>query len=71
MVHIGYEAQVVPRFSPFGDSVILTHDRCMVCTERTIGSEIILDARNELIGDLGHVESHFGPFGDSVSVSAR
>jgi hypothetical protein len=25
----------------------------------------------ELPGDVGHVESHFGPFGDSVSVSAR
>jgi hypothetical protein len=25
----------------------------------------------ELLGDMGHVESRFGPFGDSVSVSAR
>jgi hypothetical protein len=25
----------------------------------------------ELLSDVGHVESHFGPFGDSVSVSAR
>jgi hypothetical protein len=25
----------------------------------------------ELLGDVGHVESHFGPFGDSVSVRAR
>ena len=25
----------------------------------------------ELIGDVGHVESHFFPFGDSVSVSAK
>jgi hypothetical protein len=24
--------------------LILTQDRCMVCTERTIGSEIVLDA---------------------------
>jgi hypothetical protein len=24
--------------------LILTQDRCMVCTERTIGIEIILDA---------------------------
>jgi hypothetical protein len=24
----------------------------------------------ELLGDEGHVESHFGPFGDSVSVCA-
>jgi len=25
----------------------------------------------ELLGDVGYVESHFFPFGDSVSVSAR
>jgi hypothetical protein len=43
----------------------------MVCTERTMGSEIIMDALMELLGDLGHVESHFGLFGDNVSVHAR
>jgi hypothetical protein len=26
--------------------LILTQDRCTVCTEHTIGSEIILDAHN-------------------------
>ena len=46
-------------------------DRCMVCANNTIGSKIILEEPVELIGDLGHVESHFGPFGDSVSVSER
>jgi hypothetical protein len=25
----------------------------------------------ELLGDMGHVKSCFGPFGDNVSVSAR
>jgi hypothetical protein len=25
----------------------------------------------ELLGDVDYVESHFGPFGDSVSVGAR
>jgi hypothetical protein len=25
----------------------------------------------ELLGDMGHVESRLGPFGDSVSVGAR
>jgi hypothetical protein len=25
----------------------------------------------ELLGEVGHVESCFGPFGDGVSVSAR
>ena len=43
----------------------------MVCTERTIGLEIVLDAPDELLANMGHVESLFGPFGDGVSVSAR
>jgi hypothetical protein len=25
----------------------------------------------ELLGDVGHVESHLGPFGDSVSIGSR
>ena len=41
MVLIGDEAQVEARFGPFGDSA---NDRCTVCVEHTIGSEIILDA---------------------------
>ena len=62
MVHLGDEAQVVARFSPFRDCVILTQDRCTVCTERTIGSEIVLDAPVELLEDVGLVESCFGLF---------
>ena len=50
---------------------ILTLDRCTVCAECTIGSEIILDAPMELLGDVRHVESCFGPFGESDSVGAR
>jgi hypothetical protein len=49
---------------------ILMQDRCIVCAERTTGLEIILHPM-ELLGDVGHVESHFGPSGDSVSVGAR
>ena len=44
-------------------------DRCTVCVELTVGSEIVLDA--QLLGDVGRVESHFFLFGDSVSVGAR
>jgi hypothetical protein len=51
--------------------LILTQDRCTVCTERTIGSQIVWDAPDGLISDMGRVESHFSPFGDGVSVSAR
>jgi hypothetical protein len=47
-------------------------ERFVVCAERTKGSEkSFWKHPMELQGDVGHVESHFGPFGDSVSVSAR
>ena len=45
MVLLGDEAQVEYLFSVHLDIVlILTQDRCTVCVERSIGSEIILDA---------------------------
>ena len=43
----------------------------MVCVERNIGSEIILDVPDGIHGDVGHVESHFFLFGYSVRVGAR
>jgi hypothetical protein len=43
-----------------------TQDRCMAFAEHTIGSKIISDTPIELLGDVGHVESNFGSFGDSV-----
>jgi hypothetical protein len=51
--------------------LILTHDRYTDCAEHTTGSKIILHASMKLLGDVGHVESYFGPFGDRVSVGAR
>jgi hypothetical protein len=45
-------------------------DRCMVCTERTIGIEIILDTLDGTPSEEAQVEAQFGPFGDSVSVRA-
>jgi hypothetical protein len=50
---------------------VLVQDGCTVCAKCTVGSKIILDVPDELLGDMGHVESHFGPFADSVSVGAR
>ena len=44
MVPLGYEARVEARFGLLDIELILTQDRCMFCVERTIGSEIILDA---------------------------
>ena len=51
--------------------LILTQDRCMVCVEHTIGSEIILDAPNGAPGDEAQVEDCFGTFGDSANLDAR
>jgi hypothetical protein len=46
--------------------LLLMQDWCMVCVERTIGSEIVLEAPDELLGHMGHVESHFDMFLASV-----
>jgi hypothetical protein len=50
---------------------VSAQDRCMVCAECTTSTEIVLEHQTELQGDVGHVESHFGPFGDSVGVGSR
>jgi hypothetical protein len=50
--------------------LVSVQDRCTVCAERTMSSKIILDTPEEHLGDMGHVESHFNPFGDSVSIGA-
>ena len=46
-------------------------DRCTVSAECIIGSEVVLDAPDGILRDMGLVESHFSPFLDSVSVIAR
>ena len=46
MVLLGDEAEVKAHYSKFQDSANLDADRCMVCVERTLGLEIILDAPN-------------------------
>ena len=51
--------------------LILMQDRYMVYGERTICLKSFWTHPIELLGDVGHVESDFGPFGDSVSVGAR
>ena len=51
--------------------LVLVQDRCTVCAECTIGSKIVWTHPMELLGDVGLVESHFGPFGDIVGVGAR
>ena len=44
MVPLGDEAQVESRFGLSDIELMLTQDRCKVCVERTIGSEIMVDA---------------------------
>jgi hypothetical protein len=70
MVLRGEEAQVQAQFSPFSANLL-----------PKIGPQFppnILQAHKSfsthlmvLLCDVGHVEPHFGPFGDSVSVSTR
>jgi hypothetical protein len=120
MVLLCDEAQLEPLSILLGIVLILTQDRCTVCVERTIGSEIVGECTQwnslvtwvmwnlvlvhletvlvskcrckicsrfapnvpqaqksfwrhpmELLGEMCHVESRFGPFGDNVSVGAR
>ena len=42
--------------------LISTQDRCTVCAERTIGTEISLVHLMVLLGDVGEVEARFSPF---------
>ena len=46
--------------------LVSVQDRCIVCAEHNIGSEIILTHPMVLLGDVGQVESHFGLLGASV-----
>jgi hypothetical protein len=45
-------------------------DRCTVCAERTIGSEIILVAPDAFISDEAQVEACFSLFEDSANLNA-
>jgi hypothetical protein len=70
MVPLGDEAQVklVSVYLEIG--LILTQDRCTVCVKLPYARTSFWTHLMKLLGDVGHVESHFFPFGDSVSVSA-
>jgi hypothetical protein len=52
--------------------LILTQDWCMVfALNIPYAQKSFWTHPIEHLGDVGHVESHFGPFRDSVSISAR
>jgi hypothetical protein len=46
-------------------------DSYIVCVERVMGSKSFWTLPIELLSDVGHVESLFFSFEDSVSVGAR
>jgi hypothetical protein len=71
MVLLGNVFQVEACFCSFRGSVVSAKNRCMVCAERTIGSEIIFRAPMVLLHDMGQVETRFDPFGDNVNLYAR
>jgi hypothetical protein len=41
---LGDVGHVESHFGLFGDVLVSIQDRCMVCANRTLGSEIVLDA---------------------------
>ena len=72
MVLLAVKAQVEARCSPFGGSANL--DARLVAwfaLNVPFAWKTFLMHVMGLLGDMGHVESCFGPFGDSVSVGAR
>ena len=70
MVLLGDEAKVeYIVFLRLDIVLILTQDRFAVCAEQAQKSFWMRPM--ELLGDVGQVESCFGPFRDGVSVGAR
>ena len=57
MVPLGDEAQVEAQFGLSDIVLILAQDRCIVCVERTISSEIILDTPDRTLGDEVQVKA--------------
>jgi hypothetical protein len=60
--------------------LVSVQDSCTVCAEGTIGLEIILDTPDGtpiqahpmvLLRDISQMESHFGPYGDTINLDTR
>ena len=51
--------------------LVSVQDRCMVCANRTIGLDDVMNAPMVLLGDEAQVEARFSPFGDSANLDAR
>jgi hypothetical protein len=50
--------------------LILTQDRTQFASNVPQAQKLFWTHPMELQGDVGHVESRFGPFGDSVGISS-
>jgi hypothetical protein len=46
-------------------------DKCMVCSKRTRGLEIVLVHPMVILGDKAQVQARFDLFGDSANLDAR
>ena len=51
--------------------LVSLQDRWKVGAKHTMAQKSFWTHPMELLGDVGHVESCFDPFGDGVSVAAR
>ena len=50
--------------------LVLVHDMCTVCTQHTLGLDIVFNTSMVLLGDEAQVEAHFSPCGDSGNLEA-
>ena len=71
MVPIGEEAQLEDRFGLSAIVLILTQIGARLAWNVPLAQKLFWTHLMELLGDVGHAESHFFPFGDSVNVGAR
>jgi hypothetical protein len=53
-----------------GMVLLLMQDWCLVCTECSIGIEIVLDTLDGTPSDEAAVEARYDPFGDSTTLDA-
>jgi hypothetical protein len=51
--------------------LVLVQNSCTVRNKCTVGSEIVLDALEVLLGDEAQVDARFGPFKCSANLDGR
>ena len=71
MVPLGDKAQVEAHFGLSDMVLTLTQDRSRLASNIPLDQKSFWTDPMELLCDVGHVESHFIAFGDSVSVGVR